>query len=117
MTRAALGNLTLLSTLINDDPTPQTPCRRLTIAAVKILIVLTWQVNRQHFNCFSFYTEKESGQSSADRAMRCLVLQHSNPEGIQRILQSYCAVQGSHTRFSLVQDHLSFTLKLFYSYI
>lgn len=49
MARAALGNLTLLSTLINDDPTPQTPCRHLTIAAVKIQIVLTWQVNRQHF--------------------------------------------------------------------
>lgn len=35
MARAALGNLTLLSTLINDDPTPQTPCRHLTIAAVR----------------------------------------------------------------------------------
>lgn len=116
MAGATLGNWTLLSTLISDAPTPQTPCRHLKTTAVKILIVLTCKVNwkpvpRKQFTkhveaLWSFtytkssliYTEKRAGHRSANTTvlLGSLMLQLQKSPWHSDLTQPKCCDRWKH---------------------
>lgn len=106
MAEAILGNWTLLSTLISDDPAPQTPCRRLNIITVKIKITLTCQLKpwpESHVSA--------QGEQTVPSVLVALGLQPqpswhsgslSHPKRCERWAYKFHSVHPHHLLFTLI---------------